>query len=122
MNDQPLVSIVTPSLNQSKFIQTTIESILSQDYPNLEYWIIDGGSNDGTIEILKSYGERIRWLSEPDDGQSQAVNKGWRLAKGNILGWVNADDLLKPTRSSQCGRSASGNTVHRRGIWENELH
>ncbi|MBK9928218.1 MAG: glycosyltransferase [Anaerolineales bacterium] len=96
MNDQPLVSIVTPSLNQSKFIQATIESILSQDYPNLEYWVIDGGSNDGTIEILKSYGERIHWLSEPDDGQSQAVNKGWRLAKGNILGWVNADDLLKP--------------------------
>jgi len=96
MSDKPLVSIVTPSLNQSSFIRATIESILAQDYPNLEYWVIDGGSNDGTIEILKSYGKHIHWISEPDNGQSQAVNKGWSQTKGDILGWVNADDLLKP--------------------------
>lgn len=92
----PLVSIVTPSLNQGSFIRETIESVLSQAYPNLEYWVVDGGSTDETLEILRSYGERLRWVSEPDGGQSQAVNKGWRHAKGEILGWVNADDLLVP--------------------------
>lgn len=97
MTELPLVSIVTPSLNQSRFIRHTIESILSQDYPNIEYWVVDGGSHDETVEILRSYGERIRWVSEPDSGQSQAVNKGWMQARGKILGWVNADDLLKPS-------------------------
>jgi glycosyltransferase involved in cell wall biosynthesis len=96
MNKWPLVSIVTPSLNQGRFIHATIESILLQDYPHLEYWVIDGGSNDGTVEILKSYGDRIRWISESDQGQSQAVNKGWKRSSGDILGWVNADDLLQP--------------------------
>jgi glycosyltransferase involved in cell wall biosynthesis len=96
MSAWPLVSIVTPSLNQSRFIRETIESVLEQEYPNLEYWVIDGGSKDGTVEILESYQERINWISEPDDGQSQAVNKGWNLSHGEIWGWVNADDLLKP--------------------------
>jgi len=93
----PLVSIVTPSLNQAQFIRQTIESVLSQDYPNIEYWVMDGGSQDGTVEILKSYGEKIHWVSEADSGQSQAVNKGWARARGEILGWVNADDLLTPS-------------------------
>lgn len=101
MNEQPLVSIVTPSLNQARFIRATIESVLSQDYSNIEYLIIDGGSQDGTLEILNSYGGRIRWISEPDDGQAQAVNKGWKLARGEILGWVNADDLLAPDAVSR---------------------
>ena len=96
MNKWPLVSIVTPSLNQGRFIRATIESILGQDYPNLEYWVIDGGSKDETLEILKSYANRIHWISEPDNGQSQAVNKGWKFSNGDILGWVNADDLLQP--------------------------
>ncbi len=92
----PLVSIVTPSLNQGQFIRETIETILSQDYDNLEYLVMDGGSTDETLEILRSYGTRLQWVSEPDAGQSQAVNKGWRRARGEILGWVNADDLLSP--------------------------
>lgn len=96
MNRRPLVSIVTPSLNQGRFIRATIESILVQDYPNLEYWVMDGGSTDETVEILESYGDQIRWRSEPDNGQSQAVNKGWKCSNGDILGWVNADDLLEP--------------------------
>lgn len=96
MNKWPSVSIVTPSLNQGRFIRATIESILMQDYPNLEYWVIDGGSKDETVGILKSYGDRIHWISEPDSGQSQAVNKGWKCSKGDILGWVNADDLIQP--------------------------
>jgi|SRR5215207_9190515 len=96
MSQSPLVSIVTPSLDQGRFIRATIESILSQNYPNLEYWVIDGGSKDETLEILKSYGDRLHWVSEPDSGQSQAVNKGWKKSQGKILGWVNADDLLEP--------------------------
>lgn len=96
MSQWPLVSIVTPSLDQGPFIRATIESILSQDYPNLEYWVMDGGSKDETLEILRSYGDRVSWVSEPDNGQSQAVNKGWKRSQGEILGWVNADDLLGP--------------------------
>lgn len=96
MNDQPLVSIVTPSLNQGKFIQDTIDSVLSQEYPNLEYLVIDGGSIDETVEILNSYADRILWVSEPDSGQSQAINKGWQQTSGDIVTWLNADDLLTP--------------------------
>lgn len=96
MNRWPRVSIVTPSLNQSRFIRATIESIVSQDYPNFEYWVMDGGSTDGTIKILESYDGQIQWRSSPDSGQSQAVNKGWRLSQSEIVGWVNADDLLQP--------------------------
>lgn len=96
MSQWPLVSIVTPSLDQGRFIRATIESILSQDYPNLEYWVMDGGSKDETLKILESYGDRLHWVSEPDGGQSQAVNKGWKRSQGEILGWVNADDLLEP--------------------------
>ena len=94
MSELPLVSIVTPSLNQGKFIEATIRSVLSQNYPNIEYIVMDGGSEDETLTILRSFGDRIRWVSEPDSGQAQAVNKGWRLARGEILGWLNADDLL----------------------------
>lgn len=96
MNEGPLVSIVTPSLNQSQFIKETIDSVLSQDYPNIEYWVIDGGSTDETLDILRSYESRIKWLSEPDSGQSQAINHGWRLTKGEIITWLNADDILAP--------------------------
>lgn len=96
MTDPLLVSIVTPSLNQGKFLRQAVESVLNQSYPALEYLVIDGGSTDETLDVLRSYGSRLRWLSEPDGGQSQAVNKGWRLAEGEILGWLNADDLLAP--------------------------
>lgn len=90
----PLVSIITPSYNQGNFIQRTIESVLSQSYPNIEYWVIDGGSKDNTISILKEYEKdpRFHWFSEPDVGQGDAVNKGWKLAQGDILGWLNSDD------------------------------
>ena len=89
------VSIVIPSLNRAKYIKETIDSVLNQDYSNIECIVIDGGSTDGTIDILKSYGERIKWISEPDRGHADAINKGWRMATGEILSWLNADDILK---------------------------
>jgi len=83
-------------LNQGRFIRFTIDSILNQTYENIEYWVIDGGSTDDTLDILRTYDDRVHWLSEKDKGQSEAVNKGWQRAKGEILGWVNADDMLTP--------------------------
>ncbi len=94
----PLVSIVTPSLNQGRYLGATIRSVLGQDYPNLEYWVIDGGSSDETRAVLQGFAGdgRLRWLSEPDRGQSDAINKGWARAHGQILAWLNADDTYFP--------------------------
>lgn len=94
----PLVSIVTPSFNQGQFIRHTIKSVLEQDYPRLEYWVIDGGSTDQTLNILREYeaDSRFHWLSEPDKGQAHAISKGWQKSTGQILAWLNADDLYRP--------------------------
>ena len=97
----PKVSIVMPSLNQGQFIEETIRSILLQGYPNLELIIIDGGSTDGSIDIISKYSQWIAyWVSEPDRGQSHAVNKGIARATGQILHWVNSDDVLLPSAFS----------------------
>jgi len=91
----PKISIVTPSYNQGKFIEETIRSVLLQNYPNLEYIIIDGGSTDDTVEIIKKYDRYINyWISEKDGGQSNAINKGFSKANGIIFNWVNSDDFL----------------------------
>jgi glycosyltransferase involved in cell wall biosynthesis len=90
------ISVITPSFNQAQFIRATIDSVLSQDYPALEYLVVDGGSTDGTLKILKSYGARLEWVSEPDHGQSDAINKGLKLATGDILCYLNSDDVLAP--------------------------
>jgi glycosyltransferase involved in cell wall biosynthesis len=89
------ISIITPSYNQAQFIRRTIDSVLAQrgDF-ELDYRVIDGGSNDGTLDILRSYGDRVAWVSERDDGQIDAINKGLRAADGDIVGWVNSDDVL----------------------------
>lgn len=95
--DRPRISIVTPSFNQAHFIQRTIDSVLAQTGEfDLDYRVIDGCSTDGTIEVLQSYGSRLRWVSEPDRGQVDAINKGLRTADGDIVGWLNSDDVLLP--------------------------
>lgn len=96
INPLPKVSIVTPSLNHARFIRQTIDSVLQQDYPYIEYWVIDGGSTDGTIEILKSYGNRINWISEKDRGQTNALNKGFAKCSGALFTYLNSDDFLYP--------------------------
>jgi glycosyltransferase involved in cell wall biosynthesis len=94
--NEPLVTIVTPSFNQGRFIRATIESVLGQDYPNLEYLIIDGGSTDETAAVAAEFGDRLTFISEPDRGQSDAINKGFRLARGSIVAWMNSDDVFMP--------------------------
>jgi len=93
-------SIVTPSFNQGRFIEETIKSVLNQDHPNIEYIVIDGASTDNTLEILKKYYNKIIWKSEPDDGQTQAINKGLKMATGEVLAWQNADDTYLPNTVS----------------------
>lgn len=93
---QLLVSIVTPSYNKGPFIEETIRSIQSQVYPHIEHIVMDGGSDDETLSILKKFEGRIFWKSEPDSGQSDAINKGWKMAKGEIVAYLNADDTFFP--------------------------
>ena len=96
MQQPPLVSVVTPSYNQGRFIRATIESVLSQDYPNVEYIVMDGGSTDETASVVKDYASRLTFISEKDRGQSHAINKGFQMARGSILSWLNSDDLYLP--------------------------
>lgn len=89
----PKISIVTPSYNQAEFLERTILSVLNQNYPNLEYIIIDGGSTDGSVEIIKKFEKYLAyWVSEKDNGQTNAINKGFKISSGEILAWLNADD------------------------------
>ncbi len=97
MKKSPLVTIVTPSYNQAEYLEETILSVLGQTYKNIEYILIDGDSQDGTLEIIKKYEKKLtRWISEKDKGQTDAINKGFALANGDILGWINSDDTLLP--------------------------
>lgn len=103
----PLVSVITPSFNQGRFIEATIQSVMGQDYPHIEHIVVDGGSTDATLDILKKYDRRIRWVSEKDQGQGDAVNKGFAMARGSILGWLNSDDVYAPGAVSAAVRYLS---------------
>jgi glycosyltransferase involved in cell wall biosynthesis len=96
LQSHPLVSIVTPSFNQGEFIADAIDSVLAQDYPAIEYIVMDGGSTDSTLDVLRSYGDRIRWTSGPDGGQSDAIHRGFLAGSGEYIAWLNSDDRYVP--------------------------
>lgn len=99
IDSKPLITIITPSYNQGQFIEDTIKSVVEQGYPNIEYIIVDGGSKDQSVEIIKKYAKKysfIKWVSEKDNGQAHAINKGFQLASGDILAWLNSDDTYLP--------------------------
>lgn len=111
----PLITLVTPSFNQGDFLEETIQSIVSQGYANLEYFVVDGGSTDDSVRIIQKYADRITWwVSEKDRGQTDALIKGFSRASGDVLGWINSDDLLEPgalKAGSQAWNSAPGSLI-----------
>ncbi|HRY33158.1 MAG TPA: glycosyltransferase family 2 protein [Bacteroidales bacterium] len=104
----PKISVITPTLNQGQYLEETILSVINQNYPDLEYIVIDGGSTDNTKKILERYANRITsWISEPDSGQGHAINKGLSLATGKVFNWLNSDDVMPPGTLAEVGKMFS---------------
>ncbi len=124
LSQQPLVSIVTPCLNAARFIAQTIESVLAQDYPNVEYLIMDGGSTDETMDVVKRYEGRLRWHSGSDSGTADAINRGFQESNGSILAWLNADDTYLPGAVSAAVErfllTPDAAVVYGEGVWTDE--
>src|SRR6478672_3599346 len=95
----PTLSVVTPAYNQAEFLRDTVESVLAQDYPNIEYIVLDDGSTDDTAKILESYGDAFRWETQKNIGQTPTINKGWSLTSGDFITWLNSDDTFYNSRS-----------------------
>jgi len=106
----PRVSIITPSYQQAAYLEQTIKSVLEQEYPELEYWVMDGGSTDGSLEIIQRYAGRLAgWVSEKDNGQGEAINKGFARATGDIIAWINSDDYYLPGAIAEAVRALEAN-------------
>lgn len=117
----PVVSIVTPSFNMAPFLEETILSVLNQDYPHIEYVVMDAGSTDNTLQILKKYEQRLRWISQPDNGAADAINRGLKLCTGSICGWLSADDVYHPGAVAAAVKHLQSNAdalaVYGEGVW-----
>jgi len=124
MNQELVVSIVTPCFNASRFIARAIDSVLMQDYPLIEYIVMDGGSTDGTVDILRQYGDRLQYVSAPDNGPADAINRGFARSRGQIFAWLNADDTYLPGAVNAAVRSFLSNqtaaVVYGEGVWTDE--